>query len=192
MKFVDPTKPHRKSGGWGPPLALSRFPLRNHKPAARILLRRRPAAITLRGTMQADEPEFSGGQVLQLTGAAADAARQAYAPYSGFRVGAALLLENGAIVTGANVENASYGLTICAERSAVVRAVAEYGPQMRVRACAITNLNQAASPPCGACLQVLSEFMRPASRVIFLCMSGWEDYCFDEVLPHRFALRGEK
>ena len=142
--------------------------------------------------MQAGEPEFSGGQELQLTEAAADAARQAYAPYSGFRVGAALLLEDGAIVTGANVENASYGLTICAERSAVVRAVAEYGPRMRVRACAITNLNQAASPPCGACLQVLSEFMQPASRVIFLGESGWENYCFDEVFPHRFALSREK
>jgi cytidine deaminase len=167
-------------------------PASSHKRAARILLRRRPTAITLRGTMQAGEPEFSGGQELQLTEAAVDAARQAYAPYSGFRVGAALLLEDGAIVTGANVENASYGLTICAERSAVVRAVAEYGPRMRVRACAITNLNQAASPPCGACLQVLSEFMQPASRIIFLGESGWENYCFDEVFPHRFALSREK
>jgi cytidine deaminase len=142
--------------------------------------------------MQAGEPEFSRAQVLQLTDAAADAAGQAYAPYSGFRVGAALLLEDGAIVTGANVENASYGLTICAERSAVVRAIAERGPTMRVRACAITNLNRAASPPCGACLQVLSEFMEPASRVIFLGESGWEDHGFDEVFPHRFALRREK
>ena len=129
---------------------------------------------------------------MQLTEAAAAVAHQAYAPYSGFRVGAALLLDDGAIVTGANVENASYGLTICAERSAVVRAIAEHGPEMRVRACAITNLNQAASPPCGACLQVLSEFMQPASRIIFPGESGWENYCFDEVFPHRFALHREK
>jgi len=142
--------------------------------------------------MQAGESGFTPELQQQLTTQAADAARQAYAPYSGFRVGAALLLQDGSIVTGANVENASYGLTICAERSAVVRAVAEHGPKMRVRACAITNLNQAASPPCGACLQVLSEFMQPASRVIFLGESGWEDYCFDEVFPHRFAQRGEK
>jgi cytidine deaminase len=142
--------------------------------------------------MQAGESGFTPELQQQLTTQAADAARQAYAPYSGFRVGAALLLQDGSIVTGANVENASYGLTICAERSAVVRAVAEYGPQMRVRACAITNLNQAAGPPCGACLQVLSEFMQPASRVIFLGESGWEDYCFDEVFPHRFALRRER
>ena len=124
----------------------------------------------------------------QLTTLATDAAGRAYAPYSKFRVGAALLLQNGSLVSGANVENASYGLTICAERSAVVRAVAEHGPEMRVLACAITNLNQAASPPCGACLQVLSEFMLPASRVIFRGLAGWEDYRFEEVFPHRFKL----
>ncbi len=125
----------------------------------------------------------------RLTTQAAVAAEHAYAPYSRFRVGAALLLENGAIVTGANVENASYGLTICAERSAVVRAVAEHGPEIRVLACAVTNLNQAASPPCGACLQVLNEFMLPASRVIFRGEADWEDYPFEEFLPYRFHLR---
>ncbi len=139
--------------------------------------------------MQAGENGFTPELLRQLTTQAADAADHAYAPYSKFRVGAALLLQNGAIVTGANVENASYGLTICAERSAVVRAVAEHGPEMRVLACAITNLNQAASPPCGACLQVLSEFMLPASRVIFRGQSDWEDYRFEEVFPHRFKLQ---
>jgi cytidine deaminase len=126
----------------------------------------------------------------RLKAQATEAAEHAYAPYSKFRVGAALLLENGAIVTGANVENASYGLTICAERSAVVRAVAEQGPRMRLLACAVTNLNQAASPPCGACRQVLDEFMLPAARVIFRGKADWENYSFDEVLPHRFELRG--
>lgn len=136
--------------------------------------------------MQEGETGFTPELLRQLTTLAAKAAEHAYAPYSNFRVGAALLLESGALVTGANVENASYGLTICAERSAVVRAVAEHGPQTRVLACAITNLNQAASPPCGACLQVLSEFMLPASRVIFHGHAGWEDYRFEEVFPHRF------
>jgi cytidine deaminase len=127
--------------------------------------------------------------VQRLQTQATEAAEHAYAPYSKFRVGAALLLENGAIVTGANVENASYGLTICAERSAVVRAIAEQGPGTRLLACAVTNLNQAASPPCGACRQVLNEFMLPSARVIFRGKSDWENYSFDEVLPHRFELR---
>lgn len=138
--------------------------------------------------MQAGESGLTPALLLQLTTQAADAADHAYAPYSKFRVGAALLLENGTVVTGANVENASYGLTICAERSAVVRAVAQHGPEMRVAACAVTNLNQAASPPCGACLQVLSEFMQPASRIVFRGDAGWENYRFDEVFPHRFQL----
>src|ERR1700754_3213744 len=138
--------------------------------------------------MQPSESGLPAELVRQLTTQAADAADHAYAPYSKFRVGAALLLQNGVVVTGANVENASYGLTICAERSAVVRAVAEHGPGMRVLACAITNLNQASSPPCGACLQVLSEFMMPASRIIFRGQADWEDYRFDQAFPHRFKL----
>ena len=104
-------------------------------------------------------------QTLQL--AAARAAENAYAPYSGFRVGAALLLDDGTTVTGCNVENMSYGLTICAERSALVRAVSEKGPHVRVKAIAVTNLNHAASPPCGACRQVLSEFVTPDATIIF-------------------------
>jgi cytidine deaminase len=123
----------------------------------------------------------------QLVAAAEQAAQQAYAPYSRFRVGAALLLENGAIVTGANVENASYGLAICAERSAVVRAVAEHGPGMRIAAVAVTNLNDSPSPPCGACRQVLGEFVMSDAWLAFRGANGWERYPFDQVFPFRFA-----
>ena len=179
MKLVDPSTLHRKFGDMGHPGC--RHYGNNHVAPP-------PDCHYAQGTMQAGESGFSPEALRQLTTQAADAADHAYAPYSKFRVGAALLLQNGAIVTGANVENASYGLTICAERSAVVRAVAEHGPEMRVLACAITNLNQAASPPCGACLQVLSEFMMPASRIIFRGQSDWEDYRFEEVFPHRFKL----
>ncbi len=80
----------------------------------------------------------------------------AYAPYSGLRVGAALLTLDGSIFTGCNVENSSYSLTICAERNAVFRAVCE--GQTRYKAIAITTDSNDYIPPCGACRQVLSEF----------------------------------
>ena len=103
----------------------------------------------------------------ELAHAALAAAERSYSPYSGFRVGAALKLTNGEIVTGTNVENVSYGLTICAERSALVRAVAQFGPEIRVAAVAVVNLNNAPSPPCGACRQVLAEFMDADAPVSF-------------------------
>jgi cytidine deaminase len=110
---------------------------------------------------------ISPAQQKELLSASQDAAYRAYAPYSGFKVGAALLLEGGEIVTAANVENASYGLSICAERSAIVRAIAQHGPKLRIHAVAVTNLNDAPSSPCGACRQVLSEFMPPDGIVLF-------------------------
>jgi cytidine deaminase len=117
------------------------------------------------------------------------AARQSYSPYSGFRVGAALRLESGAVVTGANVENVSYGLTICAERAALVRAVAEFGPQIRVAAMAVANLNGAASPPCGACRQMLSEFILPDAPVVFPGADGVRTLVFHELLPLAFEMK---
>src|SRR5580658_2927277 len=99
----------------------------------------------------------------ELTQHAVDAARNSYSRYSGFSVGAALKLSNGEIVAGTNVENASYGLTICAERSALVSAVSQFGPAIRIEAVAVANLNNAASPPCGACRQLLAESALPES-----------------------------
>jgi len=128
----------------------------------------------------------------KLLNAALDVARHAYAPYSGFRVGAALLLTNGETVTGANVENVSYGLTICAERSALVQAVAQFGPDVRVAAAAIVNLNDAPSPPCGACRQVLAEFMDPEAPVSFPANRSGViasiTLPFRELLPYGFDL----
>jgi cytidine deaminase len=115
------------------------------------------------------------------------AAEHAYAPYSRFRVGAALELNNGEVVTGVNVENASYGLTICAERSALVRAVAKFGPGIRVTAVAVTNLNGMASPPCGACRQMLAEFTEPDAPVTFPAEDGLRTMAFKEVLPVGFV-----
>jgi homotetrameric cytidine deaminase len=120
---------------------------------------------------------------------ASQAARNSYSPYSGFRVGAAIRLTNGVIVTGTNVENISYGLTICAERSAVVRAVAEFGPGIRIAAVAVANLNDAASPPCGACRQVLAEFIQPDAPVAFPTASGLCTMSFSELLPMAFEMK---
>ena len=99
----------------------------------------------------------------QLMEMARTAAQNSYSPYSRFKVGAALQLSNGEIVTGTNVENTSYGLTICAERAALFQAVSRFGPEIRVQAVAVANLNDAASPPCGGCRQGMSEFCAPDS-----------------------------
>jgi cytidine deaminase len=103
-----------------------------------------------------------------LIAAARRAAGSAYCPYSRFRVGAAILTDQGAIVSGANVENASYGLTLCAERNAVGAGVLSEGATFRIRAVAIYTPTHEPTTPCGACRQVLNEF-GPEAVVICLC-----------------------
>jgi homotetrameric cytidine deaminase len=120
---------------------------------------------------------------------AREAALHSYSPYSGFRVGAALQLANGAIVTGTNVENVSYGLTICAERAALATAVSQFGPEIRIAAAAVANLNNAASPPCGACRQVLAEFIDPDAPVLFPADDGPRTMAFADLLPLAFDMK---
>jgi cytidine deaminase len=121
-----------------------------------------------------------------LLDAALTIAHNSYSPYSGFKVGCALLLSNGVIVTGTNVENVSYSLTICAERAALVRAIAEHGPDLRIRALAVANLNNAPSPPCGACRQMLAEFTEPDAEVVFFADAELRSMRFAELLPFAF------
>lgn len=123
----------------------------------------------------------------KLVKEAISAAGRAYAPYSKFRVGAALLFDDGAITTGCNVENISYSLTICAERTALTRAIAEQGSSRRIVAIAVANLNNAPSPPCGACLQMLSEFVSSDAVISFPTESGMAEKQFRELLPFAFA-----
>ena len=102
----------------------------------------------------------------ELLASARKAAEFAYAPYSKFRVGAALLAADGTVVTGCNVENRSFGLTVCAERNAVFKAVSAGLRSYRALAVSTPD-SQLPVGPCGACRQVLSEFMAPDSPVIF-------------------------
>ncbi len=140
--------------------------------------------------MQAGDLSIS---MQQLVDAAVIAAGHSYSPYSKFRVGAALLLTNGETVTGTNVENVSYSLTICAERSALVRAVAEFGPEIRIAAAAVVNLNDAPSPPCGACRQMLAEFIDGDAPVSFPAGAAGAVSAvirpFRELLPFAFDLQ---
>lgn len=121
--------------------------------------------------------------------AAARAARAlAYAPYSGYRVGAALRVEGGEVVRAANVENASYGLTICAERAAVAAAVA--AGHRRFEAVAVAAGGHGPASPCGACRQVLREFPAgPELRVLLAGESGdgFVTTTLDELLPNSFG-----
>lgn len=125
----------------------------------------------------------------QLQQKAAAAAQNAYAPYSHFRVGAAVLLEDGSIVTGCNVENASYRLTTCAEQNAITSAVALRGPNLRIRAIAVANLNNSASQPCGACRQTILEFSTPSTTIFFPKQDGtFDQLTITDLLPAAFAL----
>jgi cytidine deaminase len=111
--------------------------------------------------------ELAPAEIAALHQCAHAAAQNSYSPYSHFRVGAAILLESGAIVAGTNVENASYRLTSCAEQAAIAAAVTLHGPAIRIRAVAVVNLNGAACMPCGACRQTILEFAAPESAVFY-------------------------
>lgn len=111
--------------------------------------------------------------------------KRAYAPYSGFEVGAALLGDNGEIYVGANVENASYGLCLCAERSAVAAAIAD--GSRRFRALAVVTPAKRAASCCGSCRQVLAEF--PPSFPVRCFTNGGDEVVttVDELLPYAFG-----
>lgn len=125
----------------------------------------------------------------QLLEAATRVEPRAYAPYSRFRVGAAVLTEQGTVHAGCNVENASYGLTICAERSALFQMVAIAPRPLAVRALLVYTPTSTPTVPCGACLQVLSEF-GPRCTIVCTCDGPDEVVTpLDQLLPHAFGPR---
>src|ERR1700761_2471381 len=111
-------------------------------------------------------------QAADLQQRAITVAHHAYAPYSNFRVGAAVLLTDGTIVTGCNVENASYRLTVCAEQAAIAAAVSLHGPKIRIRPIPVANLNDPASQPGEACRQTIHEFSTLDTIVFFPAEGG--------------------
>ena len=123
----------------------------------------------------------------QLERAARAAAANAYCPYSRFAVGAAVLTADGAIAAGCNVENASFGLTICAERNAIFRAVADGAGA--IVAIAVYTPTAVPATPCGACRQVIAEFGRDAVVRCVCDGSAHVQYTLAELLPAAFTLR---
>ena len=121
----------------------------------------------------------------ELLNAALSARERAYAPYSKFLVGAAVLAKNGKIYTGCNIENASYGLTVCAERNALFSAVG--AGEREFTALCVVGDTEAPISPCGACRQVMAEFKVP--RIILANLKGdVKEYTLEELLPYGFSL----
>ena len=124
----------------------------------------------------------------QLLSSARDALKRSYARYSNFRVGAAVLTEQGEVFTGCNVENASYGLTNCAERSAIFTAVQQTkAARLSIRAVAVVTTDDVPCSPCGACRQVIFELGENAT-VIFKGQNGFREMSISDLLPQSFRL----
>jgi cytidine deaminase len=128
----------------------------------------------------------------ELISLSAKASKKAYAPYSNLHVGAAILTVKGNMYSGCNVENASFGLTCCAERNAIFQAVREEGPSMKLVAVAISVDSDIAIPPCGACRQVIAEFVnrgKDGTTVIFNSEEGRVMLKIETLLPGFFEFK---
>jgi cytidine deaminase len=136
-----------------------------------------------------DSPSIDSNVQNELLARARAAANQAYVPYSGFPVGAAVLTADGSIHTGCNVENASYGLTICAERVAATGAVSSGHRQ--IIAVAVSAPKVARTTPCGACRQFLNEFRPDGSDLVIILddRESGEPVFLDQLLPQAFGPR---
>ena len=124
----------------------------------------------------------------ELIAQAKDARRWAHAPYSSFSVGAALLSSDGRVFTGCNVENSTYGLSMCAERVAIFKAVSE-GAHEIAKVAVVTD-HEHIAPPCGCCRQMIWEFASAETKVVLANLSGdVRTYHINELLPEAFDER---
>lgn len=122
----------------------------------------------------------------QLLDMAKEAMKHSYSPYSHFTVGACVLMKNGSVYTGCNIENSSYGASNCAERTAIFKAVSD-GQSEFDRIAIVCSLGGKAYP-CGICRQVMSEFFRGDEHIILEDKDGIYSYSIDELLPYAFKL----
>lgn len=139
--------------------------------------------------MTANSTELNDDLVTALIAAARDAATRAYVPYSNFPVGAAVLTDDGSIVSGVNIENASFGLTVCGERVALFTAAAQ--GHRTVRAVAVSAPRQPGTTPCGACRQVINEF-KPESGPLHILLDSDTSVIrttLEDLLPNAFGPR---
>ncbi len=114
------------------------------------------------------------------------ALENSYSPYSGIKIGAAVIGDSGKIYTGTNIENSAYGSTICAERVAILKAISE--GEKEIKAIAVTGNFKGFANPCGACRQVMSEFMDKESLVIIGNQNTeYKEYKLKEILPFLFT-----
>lgn len=124
----------------------------------------------------------------KLMRASRQAMKNAYAPFSNFKVGAAILTARGHVFVGCNVENSSYGMTNCAERTAIFSAVAKDGPDLEIVAVAVANAQGVPCSPCGACRQVIYEF-GPRAVIFYQGAEGDKQSTISELLPEGFRLK---
>jgi len=123
----------------------------------------------------------------ELINIAIEMKQKAYVPYSNFHVGTALETEDGTVITGCNVENSAYGVCICGEQTAIVKAVSE-GHQ-KFKRIAVAGDSDGPCLPCGACRQILSEFCAPSMPILCAGMDGeYGSYTMGELLAHSFRL----
>jgi cytidine deaminase len=124
----------------------------------------------------------------RLLGAARKVMKNAYAPFSNFRVGAAILTSRGQMFVGCNVENSSYGMTNCAERTAIFSAIAKAGPDLEIQAVAVASDRCSPCSPCGACRQVIYEF-GPRAIIFYQGEKGPKRSLIADLLPEGFRLK---
>ena len=125
----------------------------------------------------------------ELVKLAREGMQHAYVPYSGFKVGAAVLASSGKVYTGCNVENASYGLTVCAERVAIFQAIS--AGEKNLEAIAVISSGKERITPCGACRQVMAEFNPNLQLILADGQGEYQEYTLQELLPEMFSLDKE-